>query len=281
MSNFLLGPNSVIKNKHDVDLLNYIYNEHLAESRQDFKDNQIVCIALQGSQNYGLDTENSDVDTKLITIPSLDELIFNRKPVSTTHVRANNEHIDYKDLRLMFQTFRKQNLNFIEILFTDYLFINEDYFSDWSLLLIFNEEIARYNPHRAVATMCGVANEKYTHMEHPYPNKMELLAKYGYDGKQLCHLVRVSEFLTKYTEGCLYKDCLKPNDPQFLIKLKQNVLPLNEARELAKETYQNIQATADIFLKNTPDELNPTTEELLNDIQSQIMTKAIRKGLTT
>lgn len=29
-------------------------------------------------------------------------------------MRANDEHIDFKDLRLMFQTFRKQNLNFVK-----------------------------------------------------------------------------------------------------------------------------------------------------------------------
>ena len=101
--------------------------EHYLESKQYFAKNNIVGIFLQGSQNYGLETEDSDIDTKLITTPTLNDFIYNRKPISTTHFRANGEHIDFKDIRLMFDTFRKQNLNFIEILFTNYKIINPMY----------------------------------------------------------------------------------------------------------------------------------------------------------
>ena len=84
--------------------------EHYNEALEHFSEDRIVGIYYQGSGNYGLDTPNSDVDTKLIVTPTLDDIIFNRKPVSTTHVRVNDEHIDFKDIRLMFQTFRKCNL---------------------------------------------------------------------------------------------------------------------------------------------------------------------------
>ena len=79
-----------------------------------------LIVALHGSQNYDLAYENSDIDTKVITLPSLDQIIKNKKPTSFTHVRENNEHIDMKDVRLMFDCFKKQNINFIEILFSDY-----------------------------------------------------------------------------------------------------------------------------------------------------------------
>lgn len=38
------------------------------------RDNRFF-IALYGSQNYQLDTENSDVDSKMLVIPTLDDLI--------------------------------------------------------------------------------------------------------------------------------------------------------------------------------------------------------------
>ena len=44
--------------------------EHYLESKQYFAKNNIVGIFLQGSQNYGLETEDSDIDTKLITTPT-------------------------------------------------------------------------------------------------------------------------------------------------------------------------------------------------------------------
>ncbi|MBO5957917.1 MAG: hypothetical protein J6Q39_10230, partial [Bacteroidales bacterium] len=97
--------------------------EHYEEALQHFPKEQIVGVFLQGSQNYNLDYEGSDIDTKLIVVPNFRDICLNKKPVSTTHVRANDEHTDWKDVRLYMETFRKQNLNFLEILFTKFYII--------------------------------------------------------------------------------------------------------------------------------------------------------------
>ena len=158
-----------------------------------------IYIALQGSQNYKLETENSDIDTKVITLPSLSQIIKNGKPTSFTHVRANDEHIDMKDVRLMFECFKKQNINFIEILFTDYYFVmNDKYKSLLEELRSHAEEIAVLNPYRAIKCMKGMALEKYNALCHPYPAKIDIINKYGYDGKQLHHLLRIKYFLDNY-----------------------------------------------------------------------------------
>lgn len=88
-------------------MINKRLKDHYLESLEYFKENQMVGIFLQGSQNYQLDLPNSDVDTKLIVVPSFKDIALNRKPVSTTHIRANEEHIDFKDIRLHMETFRK------------------------------------------------------------------------------------------------------------------------------------------------------------------------------
>ena len=69
-------------------------HEHLDESFNYFPADRIVGLFLQGSQNYGLDYEKSDVDTKLIVTPTFKEIAFNHSPVNTTHVRANDEHTE-------------------------------------------------------------------------------------------------------------------------------------------------------------------------------------------
>ncbi len=80
---------------------------------------EVVGVFLQGSQNYGLDVYNegykSDIDTKAIVLPSVENIINNEKPISTTLVHPNNEHLDVKDIRVMFDTIKKQNINFVEI----------------------------------------------------------------------------------------------------------------------------------------------------------------------
>ena len=71
----------------------------------------VVATILQGSQNYGLEIDceeyHSDVDTKCIVIPSFDDFCSNKGRISTTYVRANNEHIDFKDVGTLFELFRK------------------------------------------------------------------------------------------------------------------------------------------------------------------------------
>ena len=76
------------------------------------KGYEIVFLALQGSQNYGLDVydENymSDIDTKAVVLPSFEDFVYNRQPVSKTVVLENNEHIDVKDVREMLRHIRNR-----------------------------------------------------------------------------------------------------------------------------------------------------------------------------
>ena len=68
--------------------------EHLeAVLEEGYNESQILGIFLYGSQNYGINTSSSDVDTKCIVLPSLEEICLNKEPKSYTHVRENNEHI--------------------------------------------------------------------------------------------------------------------------------------------------------------------------------------------
>ena len=94
----------------------------------------VLGVFLQGSQNYQLDYSGSDIDTKAIIIPSFIDFVLNRKPVSTTLIREDNSHIDLKDIRLMHDCFRKQNINFIEILFTKYKYLDPEYESIYQFL---------------------------------------------------------------------------------------------------------------------------------------------------
>jgi len=44
---------------------------------------EIVGLFLQGSQNYKLDYENSDIDSKAIILPKFNDFVLNNKAVST------------------------------------------------------------------------------------------------------------------------------------------------------------------------------------------------------
>lgn len=252
--------------------------EHYNEALEYFPEDRIVCLTLQGSQNYHLDMATSDIDTKLIVTPTFRDIALNKQPISATHVRANNEHIDFKDLRLYCATFKKQNLNFLEILFSPYSIVNPLYKSEWDRLIASREEITHYDPKRATMSMMGLARTKYKQLEHDSPSHEESLQKFGYAPKELCHLCRIEEYLERYIAGEPYADCLVSKKAEYLKDIKDGLLSLDDARRIALTSMQNIDDMCSKFIE-TCGEVDETINELLDDVQYNIMKIAIEKEL--
>lgn len=227
-----------------------------------------IFTALQGSQNYGLADEDSDVDTKTLVIPVFEELVFAKKHISTTlEVAPTIEHADVKDVRDMFMCFRKQNINFIEILFTPYVDVNPVFADHYETLYNHREEIAHLNRYQALRTMAGCIMEKYHAFNHPYPSIVWKIEKYGYDPKQLHHMLRIQEFMTRFfVDGDSYEDCLTPKNPAELLAIKRGSIPYEQACIVR----ENVKMWTDNFLvewkEKLPNENNPTTDKLLDDI---------------
>ena len=195
---------------------------------------EIVGVFLQGSQNYGLEYENSDIDSKAIVLPNFKDFVLRCKPKSTTSILESNEHIDIKDIRLMFDCFKKQNINFVEILFTEYKIINPKYEIFMKKIFDNKEKIARYNTYTCTRCIAGMSMEKFKALEHPYPSLIDKIEKYGYDPKQLHHIIRLNEFIKRYIAGENYADCLISRDIKYLIDVKRGIHSLEDARVLAK-----------------------------------------------
>ena len=254
-------------------------NRHYEEAKLRYPEDRIIGIFIQGSQNYGLDYSGSDIDTKCILTPTWEDICFNRKPVSTTHILDNEEHLDAKDIRLYIETFRKQNLNFLEILFTKYKILNPMYQEQWMRLVDANEDIAQYNPFRAVKTMKGIAMEKYHAMKHPYPSKLSILAQYSYDPKQAHHLLRVEEYLKRYIKGESYADCLISKQSEYLKSVKEGLYNIEEAEKIAAASLERATKLADEFCNGQPDRPDAKVDELFASVQEKIMRIAITKEL--
>ena len=255
--------------------------EHYDRGVELYGESRIVGLFLQGSQNYGLDYEGSDIDTKLILTPTIEDIIFNRKAVSTTHVMENEEHLDAKDIRLYIQTFRKQNLNFLEILFTEFKIVNPQYEKMWNVLVEHREEIARYNEFQAIKSMKGIAMEKYHAMKHPYPSKLALIEDHGYDGKQVHHLIRVEDYIDRYIRGHSYESCLKPSHGKIprMMEYKRQEIPLDIAEIEAKAAIDHVIEMADAFAETVENVGKPEVDAILDGVQRDIMKFAIATEL--
>lgn len=253
--------------------------EHYNDALGHFPEDRIVCLVLQGSQNYGLETMYSDVDTKLILTPTFEDIAMNRQPISTTYIREDNSHTDWKDIRLMLQTFRKCNLNFLEILFSPYRIVNPLYAKEWNRLIQNNELIANYDPCKAVKTMCGLARRKYEQMEHESPSHHDDIEKFGYSPKEFHHLLRIEEYIERYISGESYADCLHTKKAAYLTGVKLEPFRLDAARAIAEKAMHHIEKMCDEFIAKTDIEVNKDVDKLLDDVQYNIMRIAIKKEI--
>ena len=256
--------------------------EHLSYLKS--KGYEVVFIALQGSQNYGLDIYNdeyqSDVDTKAVILPSFEDFVRNKTPISTTIVLENNEHIDVKDIRVMLDTYKKQNINYIETLFTKYKIINSKYMDLVEPLFEYREEIAHLNVNQALRCMAGMSMEKLKAMEHPYPTIKDKIEKYGYDPKQLHHIVRMNQFIHKYASGKSYDKCLIPTQEEkdYLLNIKLGKYDLETARIIAEISDGNTKTIKDLAVTEK-DEINQEAIEILEKVKCEILKQRFKEEL--
>jgi len=171
----------------------------------------------------------------------------------------------------MFECFKKQNINFVEILFTEYKIINPKYEKLIQKLFDNNEIIARYNNYASVNCISGTSMEKYKALEHPYPATIDKIEKFGYDPKQLHHIIRLNEFIKRYLLGENYSDCLISKEKEYLIEVKKGIHSLEEAREIAKRLDKETNKIKSDYMNNNPVKINKECEDILNEVLIDIM----------
>lgn len=200
---------------------------------------EVVCVCLQGSQNYGLDEYSdeymSDIDTKAIVLPPLDDFIAAAPLVSTVVIMDNNEHAEVKDIRIMFDMFKKANISYIELLFTEFKIINPEWAEFIEPLFANRELISKYNRNQFLRCIAGMAMEKRKALCHPYPNLIEKIEKYGYDGKQLHHCVRLYNFIERFVNGESLDTCYKVKAPMHNILMNYKKQKDAYGNELSQE----------------------------------------------
>ena len=250
--------------------------EHAAYVDQNASGIRVITF-LQGSQNYGMSDEESDVDTKSLVVPSFSDLVLSKSRESHTLILSNEEHADVKDVREMFNCWKKQNVNFVEALFTKYVQVPEEFQWFYDVLYAERETIAHYSLWNTLMATCGHMTEKFTKLKHAGVARTHWVEKYGYDPKQLCHLLRLKDFLTKYFDGCMYEKCLKPSNPGYLLAVKRGLHTLGEAEFLADD----VMAWMEEFRTKTKNALgapdfNSKVDTLFNDLTLELFREVCR-----
>ena len=250
---------------------------HMHDVQKQFNNNQIVYLALVGSQNYGLDTPESDIDTKCCVLPSWKDITQAHQPYGHTYIRDNNEHIDITDFRSMMNILKKQNINFLEQLFTyDYL-INETYSHEIEELRRHREAIAHYNPYKCVQTMGGIAKSKESRILRPLgEEKNKTFEKFGYHPKELAQLYRIYCFLASYTRGLTFEISLKNVNRIEYLTLKTEKLPIEEVKDTIEFYISSVKEVEQNFLATHENTHAPAVDSLMEEITESIFKKYLR-----
>lgn len=246
----------------------------------------IVGIFLYGSQNYNLDYEGSDIDLKAIVVPTINDIVFNNKPISTT-IEIPDGLCDIKDIRLIVQSWRKQNVNFMELLFTEYSYVNPLFYEFFRPLLAARETIVRYNEKRAVDCLRGFVYEKYYRLFKDTPSQHDEVTKYGYAAKQLVHMERLASLLEHYMKREPYMECLmvSPEERQKWIDLKTyspNPLSVNEVKERSQKVIEIVEdniLNAEKYYGFIPSPQNEEVDKILNTFIEKCLKFSFKKEL--
>lgn len=173
--------------------------KHYDRAIEHYGAEAVLGVFLYGSWNYNTNTPNSDVDTKCILVPSIYQLAL--KPVEVKHLHIHTEEdfevCECMSIMHMVANWKKQNINFVEILFTDYCIINPMYEEIWQRLLPQEdrERIGRYNLRQAIHSM--VHQAIHTIKQDPT------------DPKKVMNGIRIARTLENILETELpYKECI-------------------------------------------------------------------------
>ena len=117
-------------------------------------------------------------------------------------------------------------------------------------------------------------------------NRITMCEKYGFDGKQLSHCVRLNEFITRYTIGKeTVKDCYISTIPDILINLKKNLningtdfMPVELAVKLCEVIDED---TYNIEQEHLGAPINEKNQKYLNDFKYKTIEKYFKKFLKT
>lgn len=239
-------------------------DEHLEEIWQKDPDiiNRLMFIAPKGSVNYGTTTENSDVDSVIVALPSVESLLSNE--VNKKYIElSNHEFCTVWEMPRFLDLLLKQNPTVLEVLFS--------YFTFWPYgsrglrsvdrLLNIKNDIARYDPPLAYKAMLGVFQNEFRKICLNVDND-DVFYKAAY------HCRRLLFMMNRYFNGGSYFHCI--------------LLPEDEAAEvLAYKNKERSKKEALVTLGRASESLEKNKDKNINYLEHLVDEKRQKKVLDT
>lgn len=246
--------------------------DHYNHAVKMYGEHRVFGVFLYGSQNYGLATPASDVDTKCIIMPTWEDMCNQEKWLSV-ELHVDGEHCEVKDIREMKHMWQKSNMNFLEILFTDYYLLNpkaeenSEIMQIWREILANANDIAYYDRYSMFMSIMG-------------QTKGIMKAK-KITGKKVIATMRMYSVMVNVMRNWNYRDIVHISNDAAIKGLKAlrkvyEQKPQEELREIVETYYANMWDMYNKWIAQVPDEeLDPT------DIYTKVINKKIEDMIFT
>lgn len=245
-------------------ILSYL-NTHYEDAKKVVGEDKIFGVFYQGSGNYGLDYEGSDVDSFCVTIP----------PDETSRDNSTRHHTWARCGGLIkffnFNIFCKELLGghwlSMECLYTPYFVINPAYQSVWDKMMTFRDAIAKDSTMGLVKNIRNDLNARCEAIHH---------CKYDHDasptkwGKPLCRMLRNQERLTRLINGETWGKTMLPTDTDSLMKIRMGGISCEDAIIKSDLIIKEVDALLNCIPQSQP-KRDPEIRESLGSLVKELL----------
>lgn len=259
MENFIVRPRaeefSLIEQKWLLTL-----SDQLTEvMRHNIAFTRIAFISLYGSQNYNLAGPQSDIDSECFIFPSMEDLCFGKTPTSFK-IHTDNGDIYVKDIRLMFDELRKCSPNILELLASDYMWVNTEYQYYLLALFVNVNKFAKLSTYKLLKGLEGLFRR--------YSNPTAICSKY------IVNAIRLNQMIERIIAGEDYKNTLIPANATGLFNLKYKELHPDDGQRLYTLTEETLDMLKEYYDSHELT-FQPRIKEMINDYQKDLLIKYI------
>lgn len=229
----------------------------------------VIATCLIGSQNYGLDTPDSDVDTISIVVPNFEAICCGKPKIDHTYDFEDGGKAKVRDYRsFALNDLKKSCFTNTEALYSVKVVVNPAYKEVWNFLMENRETIMRADYEATVRSMLGyVSSMESRFQKEGFSGYREDL---GMNPKMFMHAVRAFDWLTKFTANKI------PTEELF------NATYLRNLREMSKdnclyERYSNYLSNCrSIFNDYLESKLYPPQDPRAEEILKQFCVMAVQ-----
>ena len=198
------------------------------------------------------------------------------KKATSAAIKYSGGEIDVKDIRLMFEMYKKQNINYMESLFTSYYWINDAYEVEIKYLRNrLADRLAYAYPTKAAESFVGMAAQKVRKIEK------------SYTGKHMANLVQLSSALENYIKAVeagsiiSYKEIIKAPVEAKVLKSYEfnNAEEWQHKVEDMKNIYDTMKRQLGEFLLTYKEPTDIEAFFLLDSLKEDILVKHFKAEL--